>query len=92
MFSLNLPRLLTTSTEPRAKYSYVNGEKTEQIEGYTYRLIDISQAEILSITLKKKIDLPSESFVEAVNAIGRPYIANNRAAMSIRADDLVPLK
>lgn len=91
MYSLNLPKLLTTNAEPRAKYTYVDGEKSNQIEGYTYRLIDISQGEILSITLQKKINLPAEILVEAVNAIGRPYVSGNRAVMSIKAENIIPI-
>ncbi|WP_242303246.1 hypothetical protein [Bacillus cereus group sp. BfR-BA-01495] len=87
-YSINLEALLTTNAEPREKYKYVNGERTEIVEGYSYRLIDVSNGEILNITIPRKKILEPQTYVEIVNAIGTPFITNNRANLSIKADDI----
>ncbi|MFC4389258.1 hypothetical protein ACFOZ1_15865 [Gracilibacillus marinus] len=87
-YSINLEELLTTNAEPREKYRYVNGERTETVEGYSYRLIDVSNGEILNITIPLKKSLVPQTYVEIVNAIGTPFVANNRATLSIKADDI----
>lgn len=91
MYSLNLPKLLTTTSEPRTKYAYINQERSDTIEGYVYRLIDLAQGEILNITLPKYKKLPSQSYVEILNPIGTPYVSGNRAVLSIKADDIIPV-
>lgn len=89
-YRINLDTLLTTNTEPREKYKYVNGERTETIDGYSYRLIDVSNGEILNITLPHKKVLQPQTYVEIINAVGTPFIANNRATLSIKAEDIDP--
>lgn len=88
-YNLSLNNLLTTATAPREKYSYVNGERTETINGYMYRLIDIANGEVLSVTIPYKKTFTPQSYVEVVNATGTPYIANNRATLSIKADNIL---
>ncbi|GIO22515.1 hypothetical protein [Oceanobacillus sp. J11TS1] len=88
-YQLFLDRLLTTSAEPRTKYAYKDGERTDKIEGYSYRLIDVINGEVLTVTIPHNKELPSESYVEVVNATGTPYIANNRATLSVKAKDIV---
>jgi hypothetical protein len=90
-YRINLDTLLTTNAEPREKYKYVNGERTGTIDGYSYRLIDVSNGEILNITLPHKKELKPQTYVEISNAIGTPFIANNRATLSIKADDIYPI-
>lgn len=89
MYSLNLPKLLTTNAEPRTKYAYINQERSDTVEGYVYRLIDIVNGEVLNITLSQYKKIPSQSYIEVLNAVGTPYISGNRAVMSIKADDIV---
>ncbi|QJX60373.1 hypothetical protein HLK66_00920 [Niallia circulans] len=89
-YSINLESLLTTNTEPREKYKYVNGERTETVEGYSYRLIDVSNGEILNITIPRKKILEPQTYVEIVNAVGTPFVTNNRATLSIKAEDIHP--
>ena len=91
-YSLNLNQVMATSTEPREKFIYVNGERTETKSGYTYKLIDIDQGEILSVTIPKPTFLPPQKFVEVINPVGTPYVSGNRALLSIKADDIIPIE
>lgn len=89
MFSLNLDGLLVTNAEPRKKYLYVNNEKTDKVEGYTYRLVDTVQGQILNVTIPVYKEFPAGMVVDAVNATGRAYVFKGQAEMSIKAEDLV---
>lgn len=89
-YSINLEDLLTTNAEPKEKYKYVNGERTEIVDGYSYRLVDVSNGEILNITIPHKKNLEPQTYVEIINAIGTPFVTNNRATLSIRAEDIRP--
>lgn len=83
--------MLTTNAEPRTKYAYINQERSDTIEGYVYRLIDIENGEVLNIILPQYKKLPTQTYVEILNPVGTPYVSGNRAVMSIRADDIVPV-
>lgn len=87
--SLNLFNLMTTSADPRAKYRYENGERTDEITGYSYNLIDVDQGAVLTVTIPKQKFLPPKKWVEVLNPIGTPYISGNRAVMSIKAEDII---
>ncbi|MDT2640999.1 hypothetical protein P7D31_12895 [Enterococcus dongliensis] len=90
-YSLNLSNLMATSAEPRPKNIYENGERTEKISDYSYNLIDVNQGAILSVTIPKQKFLPPQSFVEVINPVGTPYVSENRALLSIKADDIIPI-
>lgn len=91
-YRIALDTLLITNVEPREKYHYENGQRTEKVIGYSYRLIDISNGEVLNITIPSKKAFDPTTYVEVVNPIGTPYTANNRATLSIKADDIRPVK
>lgn len=91
-YSLNMFKLMTTSADPRPKNIYENGERTERISGYSYNLIDVEQGSILSVTIPKQKFLPPQSFVEVINPLGTPYVSGNRALLSIKADDIIPIE
>lgn len=88
-YNIYLEPLLTTNAEPKEKYKYVNGERTETVEGYSYRLIDVSNGEVLNVTISRKKSFEPQTYVEVLNAVGTPYIANSRATLSIKADDII---
>lgn len=88
-YSVNLEALLTTNAEAKRKFKYVNGERTETVEGYSYRLIDITNGDVLNITIPNFKVLEPQTYVKVVNAVGTPYILNNRATLSIKASDII---
>lgn len=88
-YKLILERLLTTANEPIKKFVYENGEKTEKIAGYAYRLLDIDNGEAITVTLPKLKELPSKTYVTVLNPVGTPYKTQHGAVMmSIKADDI----
>lgn len=88
-YKLNLNNLLSTATEPTTKFIYENGEKTEKISGYAYRLLDLDFGEPVIVVLPKLKEIPASTYVNVINAIGTPYKNQNGAVlMSIKADDI----
>lgn len=93
-FNLKLDLLMTTNTKPEPEYLYIDNVKTEQIECYLYKLIDIANARILSIKIPSNKVFETGIYVKAINPAGTPYVnkQNNRVGFSIKADDLVQEK
>jgi hypothetical protein len=88
-YKLAFNDLISTSTEPVAKYVYENGEKTEKISGYSYRLLDIDAGEVIVITLPILKHIPPKSVVEIIDPVGTPYTnQNGQVQMSIKATDI----
>ncbi len=88
-YKLNLTNLLSTATEPTTKFVYENGEKTEKISGYAYRLLDLEYGEAVTVVLPKLKEIPASTYVNVTNPIGTPYKNQNGSVlMSIKADDI----
>lgn len=93
-YNLKLDSLMTTNTKAEPKYLYVDNVKTEQVECYLYKLIDMTNAQILSIKIPNNKEFATGTYVKATNPVGTPYLnkQNNRVGFSIKADDLVQEK
>ncbi|NKD39340.1 hypothetical protein HED42_14440 [Enterococcus casseliflavus] len=93
-YNLHLESLITTNTKAEPRYLYVDNVKTDQIECYLYKLIDMTNAQILSIKVPIEKEFSAETYIKAVTPVGTPYLnkQNNRIGFSIRADDLVAEK
>lgn len=93
-YNLRLESLMTTNTKAEPRYLYVDNVKTDQIECYLYKLIDMTNAQILSIKVPSEKEFSTGTYVKAINPVGTPYLnrQNNRIGFSIRADDLVAEK
>ncbi|RYL97469.1 hypothetical protein EWH99_13395 [Sporolactobacillus sp. THM7-7] len=91
-YKLVLDKLLSTATKPRPHAVYENNQRTDQIDGYVYRLIDIDSGEAISVRIPQKKDIPPKRWVKVANPVGTPYVRNGYAQMSIKADDLIIVK
>lgn len=88
-YKLDLTNLMSTATEPVTKFIYEDGEKTDKISGYSYRLLDIENGEPINVVIPKLIDIPPRIYVNVVDAIGTPYKnQNDLVQMSIKAKDI----
>ncbi|MDF2909944.1 MAG: hypothetical protein K0Q56_825 [Sporolactobacillus laevolacticus] len=88
-YKLVFDKLLSTTATPRPHAVYAGDQRTDQIDGYTYRLVDIESGESVSIRIPGKKEIPPKKWVSVINPLGTPYVRNGYARMSIKADDLV---
>lgn len=93
-YNLCLGSLMMTDAQVEPRFLYKDNIKTDQIECYLYKLIDMTNAQIISIKIPVEKNFTKGTYLQAVNPVGTPYLnrQNNRVGFSIKADDLVQEK
>lgn len=85
---LNLMGVMITGGEPRPSYVYKDGVKTEEIDGYMHRVIDLVIGEVFRVKLPKPREFKQGSRVNVVNPVGRFYAFDGNSGLSVTADDM----
>lgn len=88
-YKLIFESLISTKAEPKTKYIYENGEKTDKISGYSYRFLDLEAGESIDVVLPMLKNIPPQSYVDIIDPVGTPYKNyNGHVQMSIKATDI----
>lgn len=93
-YNLCLGSLMMTAAQVEPRFLYKDNVKTDQIECYLSKLIDVANAQIISIKIPIENKFTKGTYIQAVNPVGTPYLnkQNNRVDFSIKAEDLVAEK